>query len=122
LPLRRHLFADWYQPVARIDEELFDRYPLHEDDEEENKDDAGRKMSLFMEFRAKRSGRLYLYLNDAALFLPGLVEFYYDNNNGYACVTVTELGEVATEQDGPATEDQPSLAEGDVDPLACGAP
>ncbi len=103
LPLRRHLFEDWYQPVARVGDKLFDRYPLDGDSEAVDDGNAGRNMTLSMEFRAKSTGRLYLYLNDAVLFLPGLVERFYRNNKGCAWVTVTELGEVASGDDGPAT-------------------
>ena len=124
LPLRRHLFADWYQPIARVDEELFDRYPLDGDNEEVDDEDAGRQMSLYMEFRAKGTGQLYLYLNDAVLFLPELVELFYKNNRGCALVVVTELAEVASGPDDPGIQrdSQLSLTTDDMDRLACVVP
>ena len=88
--LRRHLFADWYQPIARIDHKLFDRYPLRET-EDETKIDSRPQSSLSMRLRARRTGRLYLYLNDAVFFMPGLVKWIYKNNNGHATVRVTKL-------------------------------
>jgi len=45
---------------------------------------------LISEITAHRSGRLYLYLNDAVLFAPGGWKQFYANNGRYAWVTVTE--------------------------------
>ena len=132
-PLRRHLFLPWYQPVARVDDELFDRHPLLPADTE-----GSSKTAVRMQFKARRSGRLYLYVNDAVFFAPGLVEFIYDNNTGYACVNVTEvesdphassedtftsIGELAPEgrscelkEDKPA-KSVPALPSGSADPV-----
>lgn len=86
LPLRRHLFTDWYQPVARIGRKLFDRYPLVENctpDREEGKP-AGVEAptrKICMKIKPRRSGRLFLYLNDAVLFSPDFYWEFYRNNN-----------------------------------------
>jgi uncharacterized protein (DUF2235 family) len=85
-PIRRHLFADWYQPMARIDNKLLDRYPLTLKDP----DPHTEQKQLVSEITAHRSGRLYLYLNDAVLFAPGGWKQSYANNQGHARVTVTE--------------------------------
>ncbi len=90
-PLRRHLFVDWYQPVARIDNKLFDRYPLRATSPQAENDN-GPQMALRMEFKAHRTGQLYLYLNDAVFLTPSVVKEFYRNNNGHASVKVTELG------------------------------
>ncbi len=96
-PIRRHLFADWYQPIARIDNKLFDRYPLVNSKlKSESKVVAEDKIK--MQFKARRSGYLYLYVNDAVLLSPNMktkgLEFY-SNNIGTADVTVVELMEDA---------------------------
>ena len=85
-PFRRHLFADWYQPIARIDNKLLERYPLV------LKEPAPltEQKELITEITAHRSGRLYLYLNDVVIFAPGGWDQFYVNNNGHARVTVTE--------------------------------
>ena len=85
-PIRRHLFADWYQPMARIDNKLLDRYPLTPKDP----DPRAEQKRLISEITAHRSGRLYLYLNDAVLFTPDVWKQFYANNKGHARVTVTE--------------------------------
>lgn len=85
-PLRRHLLVGWYQPIARIDQKLFDRYPLEAAANSE--DDAGPQRDLWWSFTARRDGRLYLYLNDAVVFTSGR---FYNNNNGTATVTVTDV-------------------------------
>lgn len=95
-PFRRHIFADWFQPVARIDNTLFSRVALtsvphiESDDEalsdchKEGKDD--RVTTLCAELQANRNGKLFLYLNDAVMFHPGLFGGFYKNNQG--CATV----------------------------------
>ncbi|MCG7985192.1 MAG: DUF2235 domain-containing protein [Candidatus Thiodiazotropha lotti] len=87
LPLRRHWFADWYQPIARIDNKLLDRYPLEVEEPCSNQ----RQMTLVTEIKARRSGKLYLYLNDAVVFTPDLIKCIYGNNEGEALVTVEPL-------------------------------
>ncbi|MEE4238967.1 MAG: DUF2235 domain-containing protein [Anderseniella sp.] len=86
-PLRRHLFADWYQPIARVDNRLLDRYPLALKDPDPRKEQTG----LTTEITAHRTGDLYLYLNDAVLFSPSVLKEIYANNKGHAKVTVTEV-------------------------------
>lgn len=86
-PFRRHLFADWYQPIARVDNKLLDRFPLAPKDP----DPLRRQTELTTEITAHRGGNLYLYLNDAVLFTPGAFKGIYANNQGHAWVTVTEI-------------------------------
>jgi hypothetical protein len=86
-PFRRHLFADWYQPIARVDNKLLDRFPLAPKDP----DPLRRQTELITEITAHRGGNLYLYLNDAVLFTPGAFKGIYANNRGHAWVTVTEI-------------------------------
>lgn len=90
VPVRRHLFADWYQPIARIDSTLFDTYPLHTSGLQVEAENA---RTLCMPIEARRTGRLYLYLNDGVLFVPG---FFYANNAGSARVRVSESGSSET--------------------------
>ena len=86
-PIRRHLLADWYQPIARIDDKLLDRYPLKMKDP----DPSIEQNTLSAEITARRTGMLYLYLNDAVLFTPGVIDEFYANNKGRAWVTVTNV-------------------------------
>jgi len=85
-PFRRHWFANWFQPIARIDDKLFDIFPLKNDDPAS--DDP---TTIVMQLEAKRSGDLYLYLNDAVIFSPSFVKQFYANNSGSADVTITDV-------------------------------
>jgi uncharacterized protein (DUF2235 family) len=91
-PIRRHLSVGWYQPVARINNKLFDRYPLHENIEQSKAASDKETTHLRMQFKARRSGELFIYLNDAVFFAKGMSQVYYDNNLGKAYVTVLEKG------------------------------
>lgn len=90
-PFRRHLLVDWYRIVARVDDQLFDRHPLH-DSEEPAEGDKGRtgdrNTTLHATFTPRRSGELYLYVNDAVFFTPSVLSSIYDNNDGKATVVV----------------------------------
>lgn len=97
-PVRRHLFAEWYQPIARIDHKLFDRYPVRATNSQPGNHNGSQKM-LRMEFKARRTGQLYLYLNDTVLFTPDMVKDFYDNNTGHACVKVTEVAAKSQSQE-----------------------
>ena len=92
-PIRRHLLADWYQPIARIDNKLLDRYPLEMKDPQPGKE----QKKLVTTLTPRRTGQLYLYLNDAVLFTPSVIEKFYANNRGHAWVTVRESDGVETE-------------------------
>ena len=83
-PLRRYLFVDWYEPVARIGADRFDTYPLTI----YRQDTATGGERLVARFSARRSGRLYLYMNDAVLFTW---DKFYRNNRGKATVKVREV-------------------------------
>ena len=46
---------------------------------------------LVAEFTPRRSGELYIYVNDALLLWPGMLTFFYGNNSGSAQVTVSPV-------------------------------
>ncbi len=85
-PIRRHWFADWYQPIARIDDKMFDRFPIKSGAADSVPGDA-----LTMRFVARSSGRLFLYVNDAVLLAPNFVRTFYENNRGEATVIVEAI-------------------------------
>lgn len=89
-PLLRDLASDWYQPIARIGNNLFDRYPLKAVDED-GTFGTGRKMILRQKIKARRTGPLYLYLNDAVPLTATFPHDFYKNNCGCAWVSVTPL-------------------------------
>ena len=87
-PFRRSLLVDWYQPIARVDNRLFDRHPLRISDSDILEAETVER--LLVKFEARRSGSLYLYLNDGVFFSPGVILSIYENNRGYACAKVRE--------------------------------
>lgn len=89
-PIRRHISVGWYQPVVRINNKLFDRYPLYDNIEQINQTDGNKYTALSMKFKARRSGQLFIYLNDAVFFTKGMSQIFYDNNNGKASIIVSE--------------------------------
>ena len=130
--IRRHIFSHWYQPMTRIDNNLFDIYPLEhtsailpewvtsdmlkaEPLEETivsstetgnnqkiaSTDTKFRCKQIIVEnkprrvlctiIKPKRSGELFLFVNDAILFTPNFPHNFYSNNQGYATVSIVAL-------------------------------
>ena len=83
VPLRRILFRRWYMAVARVGAMGVDEYFL---DPVRVRDPAINAYRAF--FTARRSGEVFVYVNDAAIALPGLVSAFYKNNSGTAQVTI----------------------------------
>lgn len=84
VPLRRALFRPWFRVIARVgrtgsDEEFLDP-------------DADKKITTLQEvIRARQTGELFIYVNDAVLPLPGLYDHFYRRNAGTAEVTIERL-------------------------------
>jgi hypothetical protein len=86
LPLRRVLFRPWFDVIARvgsegIDEDFLDPRPK-----------SGGAYGVDYEGgtdRLKRSGELFLYVNDAVIALPWLYDVFYRKNKGTARIVVT---------------------------------
>jgi uncharacterized protein (DUF2235 family) len=94
LPMRRILNKAWFQPIARIGAVGADEYPLEPDTRQTatSPESAEERRELVADLRARRSGELFLYVNDAVVGVPRLVDHFYANNRGEATVTVTRLG------------------------------
>ena len=88
VPLRRVHTASWFVPIASIGDHLPEQHPLD------------RPVT---DFRAERSGRLSLFVNDGILKWP----FYANNQGGAARVRIT-----------PWNGNQPPVLE-PFDPFAC---
>lgn len=85
IPFRRHLTEPWFKPIARIGEYGSDEYPLNPADGASDDD------TLIAEITARRGGKLYLFVNDAALPVPNAWQFFYENNSGTAKVVVSPV-------------------------------
>jgi uncharacterized protein (DUF2235 family) len=87
VPFRRHMTENWFKPVARIRNRGNDEYVL-------NPVDGPRHTTtdeLTAEITARRSGPLYLFLNDAVLPGPASWQYFYWNNHGTIAYDVTEI-------------------------------
>jgi uncharacterized protein (DUF2235 family) len=86
LPLRRVLLRPWFRPIARIGSTGTDEYfldpPVATPLRKPNPDE------VVSSFRARRTGELFLYVNDAVIGIPGLAGLFYRNNRGAASVSV----------------------------------
>jgi hypothetical protein len=88
---KRWWLQPWFKPVARIGRFGNDEIVL----------DAAQPVAraacsvdtLTAYLQPQSSGELYLYVNDAAIVLPGLVDAFYPNNRGSARLTVERLPE-----------------------------
>ena len=85
LLLRRHLSEPWFKPIARIGSDRVDEYPLEPVDVSVTGDPQA---ILVAEIKARRTGGLFLFVNDAVLPLPRSWQWFFANNSGKAQVTV----------------------------------
>lgn len=88
LLFRRHIGQPWFKLIARIGRQGNDEYPL---DLKPVGDATSRQFAA--EITARRSGKLFLFVNDAVLPLPEKWQFFYCNNSGTAAVTITTVAE-----------------------------
>jgi hypothetical protein len=82
LPLRRELIRPWFRVVARYGETGGEEVFLDPD---------ARTDSLDTKLVPRVDGRLFLFVNDAVIGIPGLYGLFYKNNVGSAAVTVQRL-------------------------------
>jgi uncharacterized protein (DUF2235 family) len=97
MPIRRNVWQPWFRPIARIGARGTDEYPLDPEGratvrEPEHKGGPPPKRSeITMPIRPRRSGELFLYVNDALIGVPPYEAFLYRNNRGTATLTVKRL-------------------------------
>jgi hypothetical protein len=85
LPIRRYPTEAWFQPVVRIGRTGSDEYvlkpvsPLNADVD---------STALVADITARRSGELYLFVNDVVLPMPNAWQVFYKNNTGMATIRI----------------------------------
>lgn len=95
LPLRRVVNRPWFRPIARIGAVGADEYPLDPDTRPpppQCRPPVEGAGAVAAEIRARRSGELFLYVNDAIIGVPKLDDVFYRNNGGRASVDVCRFG------------------------------
>jgi hypothetical protein len=88
LPLRRVFLREWFRPIARIGAYGNDEYFL-----DPPADDTAQTKTkeLLSVFTARKTGELFLYVNDATIGLPWGTDYFYRANYGKAAVVVQRL-------------------------------
>jgi hypothetical protein len=87
-PMRRVWFKPWFRIIARIGPVGADEYYLDPDYPR-----ILKLPRLEREIQARRTGELFLYVNDAVIGVPGFTRTFYQSNKGVASVTVQQPGQ-----------------------------
>ena len=85
-PLKRFWRENWFKPIARIDRVGNDEYVLSPPEPF-----TPDPRVLRAEIKARSTGELFLYVNDAVLLWPGKSDLFYRNNSGTAQVLVENI-------------------------------
>jgi type VI secretion system (T6SS) phospholipase Tle1-like effector len=80
-PLKRHLFVDPFKVVARVGNVGSDERVLEPDEDL-------RSNKLEVVITPKRSGELFLYVNESVWALPWFRDYFYEDNSGKAMIAV----------------------------------
>jgi uncharacterized protein (DUF2235 family) len=88
VPLRRVLLRPWFRPIIRIGSAGTDEYFL---DPPQGNTTPEVRHEVTANFRPRRTGELFLYVNDAVLGIPGLAGIFYKNNQGTGNLTVRQM-------------------------------
>jgi uncharacterized protein (DUF2235 family) len=89
LPVRRVFLRPWFRPIVRIGSTGNDEYFIDPEARSGLRDPQDQKVNSV--FTTRRSGELFLYVNDAAIGIPWFADYFYGNNAGEARVTVRRL-------------------------------
>ena len=89
IPLRRNPWVMWFRPIARVGARGADEYPL--DLEAPGTVRSEYQNDVTFVIRPRRSGELFLYVNDAVVGLHRDVGFFYESNQGSATLKVRRM-------------------------------
>ncbi len=90
LPLRRWWTQNWFKPIAQIGVIGNDQYVVGTAaDQESSVPDTSRKVVTVITARA--TGELFVFVNDAVVMIPGMVDFFYRNNRGAGTISVEKI-------------------------------
>jgi hypothetical protein len=84
-PFKRLIWSNWFRPIIRVGGPGLDEYLP---DFSQAADDKKRWSATFT---ARRDGEVFIYVNDTSIFLPWLWHHFYDNNHGWAQVSLRKL-------------------------------
>jgi uncharacterized protein (DUF2235 family) len=89
LPIRRLVDSNWFATIVRIGNRGFGETVLTF----ERKETAPSAVSYTATFTPRRSGELFVYVNDSVIGVPGYVDTFYKNNKGKADLILQVLDE-----------------------------
>ena len=94
LPIRRLVGSNWFATVIRIGNRGFGEIVPSYERRESPGCQCPATTSYTATFRARKSGELFVYVNDAVIGVPGYFDYFYTlNNKGKADLTLELLQE-----------------------------
>ncbi len=91
LPIRRLVGSNWFATVVRIGNRGFGETVLSYERNDSPPCQCPSATSYTATFRARKSGELFVYVNDSVIGIPGYVDTFYKNNKGKADLTLQVL-------------------------------
>jgi len=92
LPARRLLASNWFATIIRIGNRGFGEIVLPYDRKESPPCQCPSTTSYTAQFRARKSGEVFIYVNDTVVGIPGYFRYFYAlNNRGRADLTLELL-------------------------------
>jgi uncharacterized protein (DUF2235 family) len=93
LPIRRLVGSNWFATVVRIGNKGFGENVLTYQRKDSLPCQCPAATSYTATFTARKSGELFVYVNDAVVGVPGYVDTFYKNNKGKADLIVQAIDE-----------------------------
>jgi uncharacterized protein (DUF2235 family) len=94
LPVRRLVGSNWFATIIRIGNRGFGEIVPSFVRKDSPPCQCPSTTSYTAQFRARRSGEVFVYVNDTVIGIPGYFDYFYQlNNKGKADVTLELLGD-----------------------------
>ena len=94
VPIRRLLASNWFATVVRVGNEGFGELVLSYERKQSPPCQCPSTTSYSATFKARKSGEVFVYVNDSVVGIPGYFDaFYRSNNKGKAELTLQLLDE-----------------------------
>jgi uncharacterized protein (DUF2235 family) len=91
LPIRRLVGSNWFATILRIGNRGFGEVVLTYERKESPRCQCPSTTSYTAKFKARKSGEVFVYVNDAVIGVPGYFDTFYSNNKGKADLTLQLL-------------------------------
>jgi hypothetical protein len=91
LPIRRLLASNWFATIVRVGNRGLGEVVLSFERADSAPCQCPATTGYTATFKAKRTGELFVYVNDAVIGVPGYFDRFYSNNAGAAKLTLQAL-------------------------------